>query len=69
MNPNNESQVKSKLILIFAAVVIVFALFTCGTRHRDGCKCWDGTNSSATGRGACSHHGGVMYWTHEYWWE
>ena len=30
--------------------------------HRIGAKCCDGTNSSATGRGACSHHGGVKYW-------
>jgi hypothetical protein len=30
--------------------------------HRVGCKCCDGRNSSATGRGACSHHGGVRYW-------
>jgi len=25
-------------------------------------RCWDGTTSSATGRGACSHHGGVKNW-------
>ena len=30
--------------------------------HRVGAKCCDGTNSRATGRGACSHHGGVKYW-------
>jgi len=29
---------------------------------RVGAKCKDGTSSSATGRGACSHHGGVSYW-------
>jgi len=29
---------------------------------RIGAKCKDGTNSSATGKGACSHHGGVAYW-------
>ena len=29
---------------------------------RTGAKCRDGSNSSATGRGACSHHGGVSYW-------
>lgn len=29
---------------------------------RVGAKCCDGTNSKATGRGACSHHGGVKYW-------
>jgi len=29
---------------------------------RVGCGCCDGTPSDATGRGACSHHGGVKYW-------
>jgi len=29
---------------------------------RTGAKCRDGSTSSATGRGACSHHGGVSYW-------
>lgn len=29
---------------------------------RTGAICRDGWRSSATGRGACSHHGGVAYW-------
>lgn len=29
---------------------------------RAGAKCKDGTNSTATGSGACSSHGGVSYW-------
>ena len=29
---------------------------------RTGAMCNDGTTSSATGRGACSRHGGVNYW-------
>ena len=29
---------------------------------RTGAICRDGTRSSATGRGACSHHGGVARW-------
>jgi hypothetical protein len=29
---------------------------------RIGAICRDGTRSYATGRGACSHHGGVDYW-------
>lgn len=29
---------------------------------RVGASCKDGSSSSATGRGACSHHGGVAYW-------
>ena len=31
-------------------------------QYRVGCKCCDGWDSKATGRGACSHHGGVQYW-------
>jgi hypothetical protein len=33
-----------------------------GDRHRIGALCNDGWNSSATGSGACSHHGGVSCW-------
>lgn len=29
---------------------------------RTGARCRDGSYSSATGRGACSHHGGVAQW-------
>ena len=32
---------------------------------RTGAICRDGTRSSATGRGACSHHGGVREWVYE----
>lgn len=32
------------------------------TTYRVGAICRDGTRSSATGRGACSHHGGVDHW-------
>jgi hypothetical protein len=30
--------------------------------YRIGAICADGTQSGATGSGACSHHGGVMCW-------
>ena len=30
--------------------------------YRTGAVCNDGTSSSATGRGACSRHGGVRSW-------
>lgn len=33
---------------------------------RVGAICRDGNRSYATGRGACSHHGGVNYWLNEY---
>ena len=32
---------------------------------RVGAICKDGTKSYATGRGACSQHGGVSYWLYE----
>lgn len=32
---------------------------------RVGAICKDGTSSKATGRGACSHHGGVKEWKYE----
>ncbi|QWX84875.1 hypothetical protein H0I23_04320 [Cellulophaga sp. HaHaR_3_176] len=35
------------------------------TNTRIGAICNDGTSSKATGRGACSHHGGVAYWLYE----
>jgi hypothetical protein len=31
-------------------------------RHRIGAICNDGATRSATGSGACSHHGGVSCW-------
>jgi len=34
-------------------------------RRRVGAICNDGTRSSATGSGACSHHGGVSQWLYE----
>ncbi len=34
-------------------------------RTRVGAICRDGTRSSATGRGACSHHGGVSRWLYK----
>ncbi len=35
------------------------------TGARTGAECNDGTYSSATGRGACSHHGGVAVWLYD----
>mgnify|MGYP003647252849 CR=1 FL=1 len=34
-------------------------------KKRVGAVCRDGSTSKATGRGACSHHGGVAYWLYE----
>lgn len=33
--------------------------------YRVGAICQDGWRSSATGRGACSHHGGVKRWLYK----
>lgn len=35
------------------------------TGGRVGAICRDGSRSSATGRGACSHHGGVAQWVYK----
>ena len=56
---------------IFVGFIIlsVLSATTFGTRNRIGCECVDGTSSYAIGSGACSHHGGVSYWKHKYWWD
>ena len=64
-----SNNIKSKFFSFLIIGLIALILFTCASHHRVGCRCIDGTNSSATGRGACSHHGGVMYWQHDYWWD
>lgn len=55
----------------FYAILLSFILFTSckdestsptGDCERIGAVCNDGTRSSATGSGACSHHGGVKEW-------
>jgi len=58
-----------KLVAIAGLVLFIVFVFSMCTRQRVGCHCWDGTESSATGSGACSWHRGVMYWKHKYWWE
>ena len=54
---------KRLIILILVSSVTLF--FACSKGRRIGARCNDGTRSSATGSGACSHHGGVDYWIHE----
>lgn len=54
---------------IVIGLIIAFVLFTFMTRKRTGAVCEDGWESSATGSGACSHHGGVDNWKYKYWWE
>ena len=70
---SNRSIMKRLLILSFALLLIFASCIhspeedtdttsesTSGTRT--GAICNDGTSSTATGSGACSHHGGVDYW-------
>lgn len=45
-----------------ASMLTLGARQTDTSRHRVGALCNDGTTSSATGSGACSHHGGVQCW-------
>lgn len=52
---NKEGYVQNKSLKEGKAVVTV-------QRVRTGAICRDGTRSSATGRGACSRHGGVREW-------
>ena len=54
--------VKKMLLII---VILTSCLIACSKGKRIGARCNDGTRSSATGSGACSHHGGVDYWIHE----
>ena len=64
-----KSSLKDKVILFFIVVVVLTGCFTCATRKRVGCDCWDGMHSNVTGQGACSWHEGVRNWTYEYWWD
>jgi len=66
-NSNQNKNGSSFYTILFIGFILLI-LVTCGSRHRVGCHCFDGTESSATGQGACSHHGGVMYWQYKYWW-
>lgn len=52
-----------KRISLIAAFIVALLLFSpVYAQGRTGAVCRDGTTSGATGRGACSHHGGVDHW-------
>ena len=55
---NQEGYVYADYIKEGEAVVSTYQV-------RTGAVCKDGSSSTATGRGACSHHGGVRYWKTE----
>jgi len=56
---------KKLIKLIPFLILVLLMLGSCGKGKRIGAMCEDGTRSSATGSGACSHHGGVDYWLYE----
>jgi len=49
-------------VIIPTNTLVAFPTSAGSGRGRIGALCMDGTSSSATGRGACSHHGGVSCW-------
>ena len=56
---------KSRLFI--AAIVVILSMVSAGhaaQRVRIGAVCNDGTESTATGSGACSHHHGVKCWNY-----
>jgi len=69
MTEKASSNFKQSFFAFSFALLLLAGCFTCATRHRIGCHCFDGTESSATGSGACSHHDGVMHWEYSYWWD
>ena len=57
------------LILTILATILILTEYIRGdhpvySSERSGAICRDGWVSSSTGRGTCSHHGGVKRWTH-----
>ncbi len=59
---DNFGQVQENSGISISAVQFNENILANQTVYRVGAKCCDGSNSKATGRGACSHHGGVKYW-------
>lgn len=53
---------KLLITVVLAGMMSITGARGQGDRHRVGAVCNDGTSSSAIGRGACSHHGGVRCW-------
>lgn len=50
------------LYIAFATLLISYFSSQDSQGYRIGATCSDGWSSSATGSGACSHHGGVAQW-------
>ena len=72
-NSNLFYFIRTSLTLAIIATIISTALiavefirgdYPIFSSERSGAVCRDGWVSYSTGRGTCSHHGGVDYWTH-----
>lgn len=64
-------KVKEYFIIFLIIMIMLTGCFTCKSKRRVGATCRDGTQSEATGSGACSWHEGVEHWNYEYkyWWD
>ncbi len=68
-NHQTSKNTKKSVTNIIIWIFIIFCFVTCASRHRVGAICNDGSTSSSTGSGTCSHHDGVSRWKYEYWWD
>ena len=57
--------VTRKTAISILAISLLIGVFGGCRGERVGAVCNDGWKSGATGRGACSHHGGVDYWLYD----
>ena len=48
--------------MIIIRLIVLFIFTTCCALVYADAVCRDGTHSYSTGRGTCSHHGGVQRW-------
>lgn len=57
-------KIRKQISVAFLVILLISCISSCNT-PRIGAVCNDGTYSNATGRGACSHHGGVNHWVYD----
>ncbi len=61
--------VLSKVGLLMFVLSFLICVYTNISKERIGAVCDDGWNSSSTGSGTCSQHGGVNNWKYNYWFD
>jgi hypothetical protein len=51
-------------LMVLVLLVVMVAMLAIGTASPASAAalCYDGTYSSSSGSGTCSHHGGVYWW-------